>query len=147
MITSHQLQNVLNDEIPITHALGIKVEEVANNFIILSAPLSNNINHKSTVFGGSLYSVAVLSGWAMIYSLLDTLGIHAHIVIHESKIEYLKPVSQDFRVRCEIEDLTEVDKKLAMFERKGISRIQLTARVLNGERPAVKFIGWYVIHR
>jgi len=42
--------------------------------IILSAPLLPNANYKGTAFGGSLFSVAVLTGWAWVSRYLDTSG-------------------------------------------------------------------------
>ena len=146
MIDRISLLAVLNDEIPITRALGIKVDQLTDHSILLSAPLENNINHKSTAFGGSLYSVAVLAGWGMIYSLLDSLNLHAHIVIHESHIEYLKPVNQAIQASCEIDSQAEFDKKIKLYKRKGISRINLVVDINNAGQLAVKFNGQYVIH-
>ncbi|MGE3318012.1 MAG: YiiD C-terminal domain-containing protein [Candidatus Berkiella sp.] len=48
------IQHYLSEHIPITQALGIKVELLSDNEVIVSAPLDHNINHKKTVFGGSL---------------------------------------------------------------------------------------------
>ena len=146
VIDTISLQKILNEEIPITRALGISVDYLTENSIILSAPLANNINHKSTAFGGSLYSVAVLAGWAMIYSILDSLNLHAHIVIHESDIQYLKPVNQDIQASCKIINHSEFDKKIKLFKRKGISRIMLNVEVKNSGQLAVRFTGQYVIH-
>lgn len=146
MIDRKSLQSILNDEIPITLAMGIGVEQLTDSSILLAAPLSNNINHKSTVFGGSLYSVAVLTGWGMIYAKLDSLSLHAHIVIHESSIQYLKPVNQDFMASCEITDHADFDKKISIYKRKGISRITLVVEIKNADQLAVKFTGQYVIH-
>ncbi len=37
--------------------------------VVLRAPLAPNANHKGTAFGGSLYSLAVLTGWAWAHAL------------------------------------------------------------------------------
>ena len=44
------LEQLLHQDIPLTQALG------------LSLPLAANLNHKSSMFGGSLYCGAVLAG-------------------------------------------------------------------------------------
>lgn len=147
MIDSRILQSVLNEEIPISLALGIKVEQLDDHSISLSAPLLNNINHKSTAFGGSLYSIAVLSGWGLIYTILNQHHIHAHIVIQQSEISYINPVNQDFTAHCEIDSQLSIEKMMALYKRKGISRVSLEARIYNQEQIAVKFKGKYVIHR
>ena len=146
MINGNSLQTILNDEIPITTAMGIQVKQLTDHSLLLTAPLSNNINHKSTAFGGSLYSVAVLAGWGMIYAVLDSLGIHAHIVIQESHIRYLKPVNRNILASCVITDRGLLDKKINIFKRKGMSRITLDVEILNQGEPAVVFTGQYVIH-
>ena len=79
-----KLQELLNSEIPLTNAIGIKVVDYNDCGLTLSAPLKNNINHKCTAFGGSLYSVSVLSGWGLIYLLLNKYNLKGHIVIQES---------------------------------------------------------------
>jgi len=56
------LQQTLKHEIPLTQATGIKVFEVTEDSITLRAALENNVNHKSTAFGGSLYSLSLLTG-------------------------------------------------------------------------------------
>ena len=76
-----ELQKVLHLEIQLTRAIGIEVVEYGENGLTLYAPLDNNINHKSTAFGGSLYSVSVLTGWGLLYLLLIKYGLSGQIVI------------------------------------------------------------------
>ena len=45
------LESYLLQHIPISVAMGVKVDSASNEQIILSAPFLNNINHKNTVFG------------------------------------------------------------------------------------------------
>lgn len=54
-----QLQEVLNTEIPLTNSIGIQVGEHTDLSLTLHAPLINNINHKRTAFGGSIYSIVI----------------------------------------------------------------------------------------
>ena len=46
--------------------IGIVVESADDSAVVLRAPLAPNANYKGTAFGGSLYSVAVLTGWAWV---------------------------------------------------------------------------------
>jgi thioesterase domain-containing protein len=53
-----------------------------------------NVNHKSTMFGGSLYCGAVLAGWGWLHLRLREEGIEdGHIVIQEGQISYPLPVT------------------------------------------------------
>ena len=142
-----ELQAVLNSEIPLTNAIGIKVIKYTGNAIQISAPLENNINHKSTAFGGSLYSVSVLAGWSLVYALLIENKLEGHIVIHESNIRFLKPVNDTITAHCEFDNELHKNRFLKGYNRKGIARIKLTSVIKQNDQNAVIFDGTYVVHR
>jgi len=141
------LQQVLENEIPLTTAIGVTVDKVTNSDIILIAPLENNINHKCTAFGGSLYSIAVLAGWSLIYTRLKTLELQAHIVIQKSNIQYLNPVVLDIKAMCSIDSEEIFNNFLLTFKKKSIARIKLKVEIPGNDEPDVIFTGQYVIHR
>ena len=141
-----QLQNVLREEIPLTNAIGLTVESVASNSVCLNAPLENNINHKLTAFGGSLYSVAVLTGWSMVYVLLKRLNIDAHIVIQHSEIDYLLPVKEDFKACSEELSEIQINKFEKIYKRKGRARLSIDVIIKADGKRAVHFSGDYVVH-
>jgi thioesterase domain-containing protein len=67
----------------------------------LHLPLDANVNHKSTMFGGSLYCGAVLAGWGWLHLRLREEGIEdGHIVIQEGQISYPLPVTGDANAIC-----------------------------------------------
>ena len=57
------LEQLLHQDIPLTQALGLSVLDWSHGELRLSLPLAANLNHKSSMFGGSLYSLSVLAGW------------------------------------------------------------------------------------
>jgi len=139
-----QLESVLHAEIPLTRAMQISVEKCSDKEVLLKAPLEPNINHKKTAFGGSLYSVAVLSGWSMVYVLLDRLGINAQIVIHQSEINYQAAVTGMIEARCELSSDIDIEKFSKLMQRKGRARLKLKSRVISEGKNAVEFEGVYV---
>lgn len=141
-----KLQEVLHSEIPLTKAIGIEVVEYTDLSLTLYAPLENNINHKCTAFGGSLYSVSVLSGWGLIYLLLKQHGLSGHIVIQESNTKFLKPVVSGITAKCLFESKEQYVRFIKMYKRKGIARIQLESRILCNTDANVIFKGSYVVH-
>ncbi|MFV2004094.1 MAG: thioesterase domain-containing protein [Gammaproteobacteria bacterium] len=141
-----ELQQVLHSEIPLTKTIGIKVIDHTDLSLTLSAPLENNINHKCTAFGGSIYSVAVLSGWGLIYLLLKQHGLSGHIVIQESNTKFIKPVTSDITAKCSFESKEQYERFLKMYQRKGIARIQLKSSITNDTGTNVIFKGSYVVH-
>ena len=59
---SRYLESILHHDIPLTREMGLKVVAWHDRQLRLHLPLDANINHKSTMFGGSLYCGAVLAG-------------------------------------------------------------------------------------
>ena len=142
----HHLQQVLENEIPITRRMGIRVKDYDGSQLVLEAPLAPNMNHKSTAFGGSLYALAVLTGWGLLYLRMQELGLESHIVIFESSIIYHLPVKTDFISQCKMADEKAWRRFLTIFRRKGRAKIPLLANILTRDGLAVSFRGTYVAH-
>ena len=139
------LEQLLHSEIPISRAMGIRVAHYDGASLSLDAPLEPNLNHKSTAFGGSLYSLAVLCGWGLLHLKLAEARMHKHIVIQESNIRYLHPVVQDLHAECRLDDAA-FKHFLRTLERHGRARLSLDVVITQGNRPAVEFSGRYVVH-
>ena len=144
--TCSQLSQLLHSEIPLSRQMGIQVIECEANRVILNAPLDPNINHKCTAFGGSLYSVAVLCGWSLIYTQLEKHQLSGHIVIQHSEVDYIIPVDGDIRACCEIIDTAAFERFLKTLKRKKMARISLSTVIQYNNRDAVNFRGDYVVH-
>lgn len=141
------LQNVLTEEIPLTRSIGLTVEKVESDQVILSAPLEPNINHKCTAFGGSLYSIAVLCGWGLIYSkIYDSQQHNGHIVIQSSDVNYIHPVEGTIRAICKLDDQQIFDKFIKTYSRKKMARIRLNTQIISQAKIAMDFNGQYVVH-
>lgn len=98
---SHYLESVLHHDIPLTRDMGLKVLDWHEQQLRLHLPLEANVNHKSTMFGGSLYCGAVLAGWGWLHLRLKEEGItDGHIVIQEGQISYPLPVTGDATAIC-----------------------------------------------
>ena len=76
------------------------IVELTEKSILVHAPLSPNVNIHGTGFAGSIYSLAVLTGWALVTHIIDTQGIDADLVVGKAEIRYLKPVDGDIECRC-----------------------------------------------
>ena len=102
---SRYLESVLHHDIPLTREMGLKVVSWQDRQLRLQLPLEANINHKSTMFGGSLYCGAVLAGWGWLHLSLREAGIEdGHIVIQEGHISYPLPVTEDAIAVCDAPD-------------------------------------------
>lgn len=139
------LEHYLFEHIPISQALGVKVVIASPTRVVLGAPIAANINHKKTVFGGSLHALATLTCWSLAFINLNDLGVE--IVIHSSDIQYLRPVTQDFLVECVFDTPEAWVKFKKMLERKGMARIELKANIYQDNELAVAYRGEFVAIR
>lgn len=144
-----ELERTLHEDIPITTQLGITVLEYEADSLALKAPLDANINHKGTAFAGSIYAVATLAGWGLIWLLLREAEIAARIVIQESSIRYRLPITQDMVAICSKPSPARLEQFFVMLRRKGIARLELQTQIREGGHTAVEFTGRYVasLHR
>ena len=140
-----RLQATLHNEIPLSKAIGIIVGTYDNGCLTLRAPLGPNINHKDTAFAGSLNALVTLAGWSLIWLVLDTAGLSGKIVIQDSTIQYLRPVTQDFVARCCQPEAGDLARFLTMLRRKGRARLGLQAEIREADACAVSFSGRYVV--
>src|ERR1700734_3179543 len=91
------LQDRIGREFLLARHIGLVVESADDASVVLRAPLAPNANYKGTAFGGSLYSVAVLTGWAWVTRYLAARGLSADAVIQESNVRFLTPVHGELR--------------------------------------------------
>ena len=134
----------LHKHIPITQAMGVSVDGATSDKVVLSAPIANNINHKETVFGGSLQAVATLACWSLLFVRLKNIGVKAQIVIAGNEVAYHKPVDADFNVECLAPEALAWERFTKMLKSKGKARIKLSASLHHRGRLAMSFQGTFV---
>ncbi|AJE13785.1 MULTISPECIES: thioesterase domain-containing protein [Stutzerimonas] len=146
---SRYLEAILHHDIPLTRSMGLRVDVWENHELRLKVPLQANINHKSSMFGGSLYCAAVLAGWGWLHLRLREAGIDdGHIVIQDGRIEYPLPVVDDATAICNAPVEGAWERFEAIYRRRGRARLELHSRILAADgRDAVRFTGQYVLHK
>lgn len=135
------LENFLHNHIPLSLAMGVRVMSSSPQEVILAAPIKPNINHMHTAFGGSLHALATIACWSLVHNHLVKLDYHCDLVITDSHIKYIAPVTEDFVAISKLDD----EKKWRFFEktleRKGKGRIKLQASIHQNSIPAVEYSG------
>ena len=140
-----QIQELLHSKIPLTRAMGVRVEDYDGARLILSAPLAANVNHLGTAFGGSLNALAVLSGYGLLW--LELQATECHIVIRDSAISYERPVRGELRAICVRPEAAALAQFKQTFQQKGKARIALSATIEDQGITAVRFQGTFVALR
>jgi thioesterase domain-containing protein len=137
-----EIEKYLHQYIPISYAMGIQVISASFQEVTLFAPFTNNINHKKTVFGGSLHAVATLACWSLLHLNLQDLN-PLDLVITHSNVKYLFPVTTDFQAQCQIPEREVWQRFLKILTLKGKSRIDLQAKIFQNEQLAVDYQGTF----
>ncbi len=145
-------QKRIHEEIPLSRALGIELHSWDGSSLLLSAPLSPNINHQGTGFGGSVYSVAVTAAWAVTELALADLGLKGSVVVQTGSIDYLEPVTSDFYAICRLPGDEIPERFRKSLARHGKGRLDLTTEVFCGTPnsfpqvdPVAVFQGCFVV--
>ena len=124
-----ELQAYLDHSIPLLSHMQVKVGELSDEGFSLVAPLEPNRNHIGTAFGGSLNSLAVLSGWSVIWLLLHARKLDAAIVIHEGHMKFQRPAAAGFEAHCQLPTAEEMARFVDSLARHGKARSTLHAEV------------------
>ncbi|MEP6547754.1 MAG: YiiD C-terminal domain-containing protein [Gammaproteobacteria bacterium] len=135
------LQHRIVSEFALARHIGIVVESADDGAVVLRAPLAANANYKGTAFGGSLYSVAVLTGWAWVTRYLAARGVAADAVIQESSTRFLAPVQGELRASAAAPPEAQIDKFRKMLQRVGRGRIRLCVEIHYDQTLATLFEG------
>ncbi len=135
-----ELQRTWQDTIPISDQMGIKLYQYTGRTLEARASLNKNINIHGTMFAGSIFSLATLTGWGMIYLQLKQKGLMGDIVLGDGDIHYHKPITMQPRCLCNIESL---DGKFDPLTKEKKACIKLQVDILDGDNPVAEFSGIY----
>ncbi len=144
MQDARTLTKYLHERIPLSQAMAVSVVESDDSGVILTAPLAPNLNHRSTVFGGSISTLAILAGWTLVSVRLQVADIPARIVIKSNRIDYLHPIAADFQAHCPVPAPPQWASFSSTFQQRGKGRIVLAVEVTAGNILAARFQGEYV---
>lgn len=134
MSQASELQKKIRTTIPLSEAMQFSIAELSKYSIFVQAPLSPNVNIHGTGFAGSLYSLAVLSGWAMVTHIINSQQLNADLVVGRAEIRYNKPVEDDIECRCTV---TRESYDAFVNDLKSRGRAKLTLDTIVGESQAV----------
>ncbi|MCP4390068.1 MAG: DUF4442 domain-containing protein [Gammaproteobacteria bacterium] len=133
MSAAEALQQKIRAAIPLSDAMQFSIDSLDQDAIEVSAPLSPNVNIHGTGFAGSIYSVAVLTGWALCTHILDQMEVDAELVVAKAEIRYRAPVIGDLRCNAGT-DAGQRASFLQDIEERAKGVLQLEINV--GEKPA-----------
>ncbi|HSG51460.1 MAG TPA: bifunctional GNAT family N-acetyltransferase/hotdog fold thioesterase [Rheinheimera sp.] len=137
-----QLAGTWRKTIPLSQFMQLGINSFDGNALCCQAPLAPNINLHGTMFAGSIYTLATLTGWGMLYLQLQALGISGDQVLADANIKYYKPVSINPEARCVLQNCYGSLSALADGH-KVVQHIKV--QIFSDAALAAEFIGKYVV--
>jgi thioesterase domain-containing protein len=145
--TAPDLETYLHAHIPLSAAMQVSVVAASPEAVTLSAPLAPNINHRSTAFGGSVSTLAILSAWSLVNLRLRAEGLQTRLVIQSNRMDYDTPIESDFTATATLADEAAWPLFLKMLARRGRARIVAQSVVRCGGAVGGRFEGEFVAFR
>ena len=141
MSAARQLTRKIRDGIPVSAAMQFSIDRLETSGIRVSAPLEANFNVHGTGFAGSIYSIAILTGWALCTHIIDEAGLDADLVVGKAEIAYKAPVETDLACRCDASD-NEREAFVEGLRSRGKGRLALEIDV--GDLPQARLSATFV---
>lgn len=126
------LTQKIRGAIPLSESMQFSIDSLSQEAIRVSAPLQPNINIHGTGFAGSIYSLSVLTGWALCTHIMDELAMDGDLVVGKAEISYRAPVKADLECHCQATP-EQRQTFLQQFRDQGKGRLVLEITI--GELP------------
>ena len=137
-----QLQQAWYDHIPLSEKMGVRISQYTGQRFVTTMPENGNQNPHHTLFAGSLFSLATLTGWGLIWLLLRERHLGGTIVLADAHIRYSSPVTGRPRA---VADRGSVSGDLDRLARGRKARVQLEVNLYGDEAEGAVFEGTYLV--
>lgn len=138
------LQHVWHETIPMSKAMGLGISYYDGKQLLTYCDAKFNKNLHNTMFAGSIYTLATLTGWGWVYLTLAEYQdqLQGDIVLAEANIRYHTPIKGLVYGQVVESDVSGAFDNLARGKN---ARIKLTANIYSGENIAATFTGSYFV--
>ncbi|WP_440874774.1 bifunctional GNAT family N-acetyltransferase/hotdog fold thioesterase [Thalassotalea sp. PLHSN55] len=136
-----QLQATWHQTILMSKAMNVEVCHFDGETMQTSCDLVFNKNLHNTMFAGSIYTLATLTGWGWVYCQLELAGYQGDIVLADANIRYHAPLHGVAIARTSVNLVKGSAHALASSKK---ARFNITVEVLCGEHVVATFSGLYV---
>ena len=138
------LEQYLHRQIPLSAAMQVTVGAAKSDSVILSAPLGPNVNHKNTVFGGSISALGILAAWSLVHLRLLNEGLVCEVVIQSNQMDYNRPITGPFTAASSLPDPAAWPAFLKTLTRRRLARIEVCSELIFEEAVVGRLSGRFV---
>lgn len=136
-----KLQAIWHQTIPLSKAMNINICHFDQQQLVTNCEPTFNKNLHNTMFAGSIYTLATLTGWGWVYFALQQYQQQADIVLAEGNIRYLAPLAGVAHAQTSIALVTGSGDALALGKN---ARFNIEVQVCCGDKTVAVFTGYYV---
>jgi thioesterase domain-containing protein len=138
---SQELQAIWHQTIPLSKAMNINICHFDQQQIVTNCEPIFNKNLHNTMFAGSIYTLATLTGWGWVYFALQKYLPQADIVLAEGNIRYLAPLAGIAHAQTSQTLVTGNGDALTQGKN---ARFVIEVQVCCGDKTVAIFTGSYV---
>lgn len=144
-MTNEEMTRLLNEHVPLCQFMQLQVTALDAQHIVTSAPLAPNRNMHHTGFAGSLYSLCVATGWALVHNAMSLAQMPGQLVVKEANIQYRRPVQGDMTLTTALPNAAFGVDALAAARREGRLRLPLTVTLTSLGKPCAILEATYTV--
>jgi thioesterase domain-containing protein len=137
---STALQNTWHATIPMSKAMNLAIGHYDQKTLITSCDEGFNKNLHNTMFAGSIYTLATLTGWGWVYLLLQQENLNGNIVLADGNIRYHSPIEGIAFAKTGL--LLSSGSVEELHNKKKV-KLKVEVHVMSGEKIAATFTGLY----
>ncbi len=137
-----RLESVWHKTIPLSKAMHIQMSHYDGEQLIAHCDDDFNKNLHNTMFAGSIYTLATLTGWGWVYLQLQKLALAGDIVLAKADIKYHSPIKGLAYSKLVAENVTG---NLTVLSTGRNARVDLITHLYCGDNIAATFKGSYAV--
>ncbi|QDX28426.1 fatty acid biosynthesis protein FabY [Dickeya poaceiphila] len=137
-----QLQQAWYNHIPLSEKMGVRISQYTGQKFITTMPETGNQNPHHTLFAGSMFSLATLTGWGLIWLLLRERQLGGTIILADAHIRYSTPVTGR---PSAVADLGSLSGDLDRLARGRKARVKLQVELFGNDKKGAVFEGVYIV--
>ena len=146
--TSHQaeladkLQTIWHNTIPMSKAMDLNISFYDQKKLLTHCEPNFNQNLHHTMFAGSIYTLATLTGWGWVFFQLEQKALAGDIVLAEADIRYIAPIKGSGYAITTAEQTAGKLRPLSLGKK---ARLTVQVNIMSGDTVAATFNGTYVV--
>lgn len=146
-IPAQTLQDIWHSTIPLSKAMALQISYYDSKELLTHCDAQFNQNLHHTMFAGSIYTLATLTGWGWVYLAMQEqqqtqANLDGDIVLAQADIRYHSPIKGLAYAQVLQHEVSGTFDNLAQGKK---ARIKLVAHVYCGDKIAATFTGSYFI--